>query len=279
MLGGLARRATAIDGIRTEAAEAGRSLLVIDTGDNLFAEALVHLAEREEARTRARGIMRAMGEMSYVAMAVGARDLAGGYELLLSASQNAGVRLLAANLEVSGGRVPIDAYEIIEAGKVRVALLGLASADHSVQVSEVFRSAGVLASDPVTAAKNAIEEIGDRADIVIILGNLSEREVIRVGAEVSGAHLLLTGGGGHLTMAEEQREMLRYEPGSLGQILLQLDISPTPGTRLMDPRSRYSRTEPAAANVTSQVHPLHMEIAEDPRIKAIFPEEAEQQSP
>lgn len=270
MLGGLARRATVIREIQEEV-EGERPVLVVDTGDTLHSSLLVESESAQGARKRAYGILDALGRMGYAAMSLGPRDLVGGHGNLVSASQDAGVRLLGANLHVSPRRRPFHSYEIMDLDGLRVGLVGLSTAEHCVQVSAAFRAAGVTASDPVEAASGSLKELEGKTDLVIILGNLRDDEIEGLAEDVEGAHLLLTGGRGPLILGEERGDMLRYEPGSRGQLLIRLDVALRGEGRLVDRRSRRDpRVSGAGGVVSSRPIILEEHVAEDPSIVSLI---------
>lgn len=261
-----------IEEVSGEARAEGRGVLILDSGDSLYRGVVPEEPASTPARRSATAIVKAMGQMGYAAMAVGPKDLIGGYDDLLSASQDAGIRLLAANLRVSGGRFPFRPHEIVEVGGRRVGIIGLATADHSVQAAEIFRAAGVMATDPVEAARAAVEEISSDVDLVIILANLSQGEALAIGREVEGAHLLLGSGTGRILLAEEHEHLLRYEPGNRGQFVLQLDVAAEAGGRLVDRRSRRGEPDAGEANVSSMTHALLPDVASDAKIDSLVSE-------
>jgi 2',3'-cyclic-nucleotide 2'-phosphodiesterase (5'-nucleotidase family) len=258
--------------VRATARGSDRPVFLVDTGDTLHAHHTIAAGETARIRRTARFILEAMGELGYHAMAVGPRDLVVGFDTLTEAAQAAGVRLLAANLRVSGQRRPFRAHEIIEEGGVRIGLIGLASADHDTRTAQVFLDAGVTATDPVAAAQAAVAELAGQADLLVILGNLTAREARAVARAVPEARLFLAGGSGHLIGGEPVNDaVLLYEPGHRGQVVLELSMTlrgSGPLVELGDDPEPGERTVGSGGTVRTRFRPLDTDVPDAPEMAA-----------
>jgi len=90
------------------------NVLVLDSGNALFANAGV---ATEAEKARATFILGVMEQLGTKAMAVGQRDLSAGLPFLQGLAKTSKVKLLSANLLRAGKRV-FDAGVVIDAGGV-----------------------------------------------------------------------------------------------------------------------------------------------------------------
>ena len=108
-------------------------VLLLDAGNALFKFPGLDDAP---SRARARFVLTTMGQLQTAAMAVGARDLNAGPAWLQETAKAAKVQLLSANLEDTDRKRVLPGSSVVEAGGLRVGLLGLtAPGRHGVLVA------------------------------------------------------------------------------------------------------------------------------------------------
>ncbi|MFT3707322.1 MAG: 5'-nucleotidase [Archangium sp.] len=152
------------------------SLVVLDSGNALFANAGV---ASDVDRKRATFVFGVMEELGTRAMAVGQRDLSSGTAFLESLAKGKKLKLLSANLRRDGKPI-FDASTIIDQGGVKVAIVGL-TAPGPVAPNE----ANVAALPTVEAAKAAIAALGPH-DLTVIMCATSYADAMQLSTELKG---------------------------------------------------------------------------------------------
>jgi 2',3'-cyclic-nucleotide 2'-phosphodiesterase (5'-nucleotidase family) len=187
VLGGLARRVTTVEKARSE----GRPVLVVDSGDLFFDKA--EGVDANLARTKAALLGKAYRKMGAAAVNVGDLDLAQGLDFLRQEARE-GLPLISANLLDSSKNAPIfPPFVIKEIEGVRVGFFGLLTPQAG---SGGQNPAGrdVVVRDPVPAAREALEQLKGKADLVVLLSDLGMSKDIELVQNVPGIHFVL---GGH----------------------------------------------------------------------------------
>jgi 2',3'-cyclic-nucleotide 2'-phosphodiesterase (5'-nucleotidase family) len=187
VLGGLARRVSAIKKLRAE----GQPVLVVDSGD-LFFDATGTPVDLTKARAKAKVIARAYKGMGVVAINVGDGDLLAGLEFL---RQGTGQRLplISANLVDPARKKPIlPPFVIQEVSGIRIAFFGLL--DPPVPPAAKQGGREVIAEDPLETARKVVKELTGKADLIILLSDLGVDQDTRIAKACPGIHFIL---GGH----------------------------------------------------------------------------------
>jgi len=223
-------------------------VLVVDVGDAL-------LRDRDPAvASEGQTSIKLMNAMAYDAAALGETDLALlGIEGIRRRMEEAQFPILSANVYLADtDELLAPACVVREISGHQVALLGLTGP---------ATIPGVEIRDPVTALKQAVAEVRDQADILILLSHLGMGGNRRIAKEVPELDVILSGGGNEYAAAPQ------FTPG--GPVVVQADAS-SPGhagrrlgvgTWSFDPRG----------NLLSQsweVIALTPDISSDPEIAA-----------
>lgn len=242
--GGVARRATKIKAIRSEAQH---PVLVLDAGDTLFGQML---ALQSEGRV----IVEAMNAMGYDAMAVGQMDLAKGVDTLQARAKEARFAILSCNLVDAQSQQPIfQPYTILERGGVRFGVIGVTEPE-ALQAPGVREAAQVL--DPVGAVKKYLAEIKGQSDVLIVLSHLGvERD--RALAQAIPEIALIIGGRSRKLMPAPDivGNTVITQMGYDGEWLGRLDVTLDAQGRVHDPQSTVIELGP--------------DVADDARLKAL----------
>lgn len=151
------------------------NVLVLDSGNALFANAGV---AKEPEKARAAFILGVMERLGTRVMAVGQRDLSAGLPFLEGLARGSKVKLLSANLQRGGQRV-FDAGVVIDAGGVKVGLVGLTA------VGPVAPDQNVSAGPTLEAARAALKALGPR-DVTIVLAATSYADSMQLSTELKG---------------------------------------------------------------------------------------------
>jgi len=154
-----------------------------------------------------------MNMMGYNAMALGEGDLSKlGIDGIRQREKEAQFPFLSANAYLTGTEDLIVApYTVLDIGTRHIAIIGITGPAHILDVE---------IRDPLEAARSAITEVRDRADVLILLSHAGleiNREIAEALPEIN---LIVSGGGNEIT-----REL---EEADGGPFIVQADL-PTPG--------------------------------------------------
>lgn len=134
--------------------------MVLDAGDALFPSPG---KPDDRALAHARFIASEMGALRTAAMAVGERDLSAGVDWLLEQAKEAKVPLVSANLQRQDGSHPFAPSVLVKAGADQVGIIGL-------HVPAGPGPGGLVATDPVAAAKAEVAKLKEKgADVIVAL--------------------------------------------------------------------------------------------------------------
>jgi hypothetical protein len=212
MLGGLARRAQYL---KEQKDKLGERRLLVDAG-NVFGNNSV------QDKFKAETALLAMNMLGYDALNVGDRELLYGLEYLREQTRNLHYPLLSANLNDSArDELLFKPYVIKELPGVRVALLGLSS--------------GLMQSAPqarvITVAKTAetvkkyVAEIGSRADLIVLLADITYQGAQELTRQVKGIDIILVSRDGqYIFSPAKTNEVIIAQAGNQGRYLGQLKI-------------------------------------------------------
>ncbi len=131
-LGGLARKATVIDELRSE----GFNVLILDAGNLLFKKENLGLGTPlESAKKTAEIIVDAFNKIGCHAFSPGAKDFAAGLNFVQNMQEQADFPFISANIQDINGNRIFDPYIIVDTDDISVGIIGLAS---SFNHSEVY---------------------------------------------------------------------------------------------------------------------------------------------
>jgi 2',3'-cyclic-nucleotide 2'-phosphodiesterase (5'-nucleotidase family) len=189
-------------------------VLVLDAGDAL-------IKDRAPATTsQGATSIEVMNQMGYDAAALGEGDLGQlGVDVIRERMAEAEFPFLSANAYLSDaasgtghpfldGELLAEPYRVLEVGAQRVALIGITGE------AEI---PGLTIGDPVAAVQEAIRQIGDQAQILILLSHAGLETNRQIAAQVPALDLIVSGGGAQMTATAE---------GGDGQpLILHADVS------------------------------------------------------
>lgn len=220
-MGGVARRATYIDGARKE----NKQVLLFDAGDFLQGTPYFNLFKGEVE-------VKAMNQMKYDAATLGNHEFDYGLEVLEEVVRAAEFPIVSSNYDFSdtplAGMIP--PYLVLKKGGVRVGVMGINIQPRGLIAAEHYK--GMKFLDPVqTANEMAIllrEEHG--CDLVICLSHLGyvpDRKL----AEASRHIDLIIGGHSHTHMKEpavlmnlDNKEVVVFQTNGRGVHVGRLDV-------------------------------------------------------
>ena len=212
-LGGLARKATVIDRLRTE----GFDVLILDAGNLLFKkESLSPGTPTEIAKKTAEIIVTSFNEIGCHAFSPGSKDFAGGLAFVQNMQARATFPFISANIQDSDGNRIFDPYIIVDTDGVSVGIIGLAS---------TFIHSEVYIQNPMEALEEVVNEVDAQTDIVVLLFDSEEADITHLHASgypidlvVRSKAKLQSGDGGN-------KDILTYSCGDRGKYVYQFDLT------------------------------------------------------
>jgi 5'-nucleotidase/UDP-sugar diphosphatase len=167
-----------------EARETSENVLLLDGGNTLFGN------QPLAKQTQGQAIVEAMNLLGYDAMVLGGEDFWLGLDVLRQRMEEAEFPILSANVVLAKTEqlfaVP---YVIKEIGDHKVAIIGLTN-------QEAANAAGgdVVVLDPLETLKDVMDEVGEEADVIIVLSHLGAEVDFQMAGQVKGIDLIV---GGH----------------------------------------------------------------------------------
>jgi len=154
--------------------------LLLDTGDALIGDGILGNLTQGEA------VVAGMNLMGYDAMAVGAKELSLGVDVLRQRMAEAEFPMLSANVVLAeSGDLLAQPYAILEIAGRRVGIVGLTRVP-----GEPLADYRVL--DPEQAARQYVPEIAGQVDTVVVLTNMYYRKAMAMADTVPGIDLIVT---------------------------------------------------------------------------------------
>ncbi len=212
---------------------------MVDSGDLFFD--LKEVKDPKQELIRARVIARAYRRMGAVAINVGDLDLSQGVDFLRQSAAQ-GIPLISANLlNPSTKGLLFPGHVIEQVGKVKVAFFGLANPQFSPVIQKAVEGA-VTVKDPIQAAKETMEKLHGKADVIVLLSDLGLAKDLELLKAVPGIHLVLGGHEGqYLGTPREEGKGFVFQSYKRGMYLGRLSITvEEPGASFQD-AGRYHR--------------------------------------
>jgi len=236
-VGGIARLATAIEGIREEKKETGEGVLLFSGGDFIGGAPYSWLTL--EGLTPEISLFRYLG---YDAVVLGNHEFDYGPEILADYLKKAGfpganryIGVLGSNINPPEdhplANVGIEKTRIIDLDNgLRVGLFGLLGKD---AISVATNTGDIEFSEQHETARQMVEELQEKgADIIILLSHSGVEEEKALAADVSGIDIIV---GGHCHSAlyepERQGDTIIVQSGSLLSYLGVLELAYNPETK------------------------------------------------
>lgn len=183
---GFAKIATIIK----EAKEKNPNTLVLDAGDTLHGLPVVNISEGANA-------VKILNVAGYDFMTLGNHDFNYGQERLLELNDMAEFSMLSANILDSNGNYVFKPYEIKEMDGVKVGIFGLTTPETAYKTNPK-NVEGLVFADAIETSKKMVEELKDKADVIIALAHigLDESSVVTskdIAESVEGIDVIIDG--------------------------------------------------------------------------------------
>ncbi|OGP50482.1 MAG: hypothetical protein A2Y79_06210 [Deltaproteobacteria bacterium RBG_13_43_22] len=177
-MGGIAFLAGEVNRLRKE-----RPALLLAAGDMIQGNPWANLFEGQST-------LEVMNVMEFSAMVLGNHEFDFGQEVLKKRIQEARFPILAANVQ---GMPGIKPYVLKEISGLNIAIIGLIT-EETPTTTHPKNVKGLVFSSMIDSVQKAIQELGDRPDLVIVLSHLGLPADRRLADTVKGVTLIV---GGH----------------------------------------------------------------------------------
>ena len=184
---GMARLYTYIQQVREE----NTTVFLVDGGDNIQGTIMTaDIANKEPDNEHP--VIAAMNFMGYDAMTLGNHEFNWGVETMKKITGQADFPVLGANiLEKDGSYVTGEGWTIVERGGVRLAIIGVCIPEIPKWDGEKEGISDLIYESPAAAVRKAVEEIGDRADIILVSAHMGLAEYDEESEQGYGEEILL----------------------------------------------------------------------------------------
>lgn len=184
---GFARISTRINQIRD--IMGNDNVLVVDAGDTLHGQPIATISKGES-------IVKVLNAIEYDVMVPGNHDFNYGQDRLLELSKMLDFPVISANVIKSDGSSLFTPYVIKEVNGIKIGIFGLTTPETTFK-THPKNIEGLTFKDPVAVAKEMVDTLKDKTDIIIALSHLGVHEgndtSEKVAQNVSGIDLIIDG--------------------------------------------------------------------------------------
>lgn len=184
-LGGFSRIATVVSELHRET---NNRLLFLDSGDEIHGTAAAQW-------TKGAAIIPVLRSLAIDALTPGNWEFSFGPEVLRQRVQELGFPVLACNVEsASDGTLPFPASRVLEAGGLRVGVIGLTSPIVTEKMPRAF-GLGLRFLDALDTLPEQVNELRDKekVDLVVLLSHMGLAQDLQLVSEVHGIDVVLSG--------------------------------------------------------------------------------------
>ena len=141
----------------------------------------------QDYRLSARYLVRAMDQMGYAAMNLGASELYAGVDFLREVTSGVSFPLISSNLVRKDGQEPVwEKYVIVDVEGIKVGILGVMPVDGWKHVNDPELSENLEILSPQAVLETLVPTVGKEADVVILLSQCDMNETTALVDAVKG---------------------------------------------------------------------------------------------
>jgi len=272
-MGGLARRSTILQGIRSS----NENVLVLDTGALLFEKHRLYPPYENTSRMTAHLVFDTMNRIGIDAVNVSSMDMAAGADTLIAFDKRSSWPWLSANLvRKDTGELAFTADMVKTVGDLTVGVFGIMD-QTTMGIPILDESSPLEVLDPAEAAKREIEKLGNKVDIIVALVYMDKKKIDSFVESVPGMDILIYGHTSEHNPSSDPAHFLPYKVEKTvvarcpdgGRVLGILDLEMWHGssdfTELIDLRPKEVREADPVTEKTSYF--VNTFIHLDPKIK------------
>ncbi|UCD71348.1 MAG: hypothetical protein JSW70_10190 [Syntrophobacterales bacterium] len=201
-------------------------------------------------------IARAYHRMGYQVVNIGSDDLSAGIEFLRELQREIHVPLISANLlDQQDGKPIFKSHMVLDLGGIRAGVFGLTS---DVRHNKGVTPKGYVISNPITAAKRVVAELGKDCDIIVALSNQgSLKEYTKLVQQMEEIQFIFGSGGRgtyHQTIRSDRNwKAFLFRARTKGRYLGRIDLKVLKGSRDFVDLSRK-------ANIEGQINMIEKQL-------------------
>lgn len=222
-IGSLAKMSCIVEDFRKNYGE----VLLLDCGDAPYNTNIANLFEGAST-------VEVMNAMGYDATALGNHDFDFAFEVLLRNAKMADYEFLSANTYLKDGTYPSDSFKpyiIKEIDGVKVGVIGLTD-DTSKEYTHYANTTDIEFKDDLEMGAKMVAEVNEKADIVVVLSHLHNKNTALVENE-KNIDISIGGGNdfaGPPTIIDGSRYLIN--PGKHAEAINQININTLDGEKL-----------------------------------------------
>lgn len=201
--------------------KSGENVLFLDVGDAISGMPVTDLAQGETN-------INAMNTMGYDAFTPGNADFVFGGQTLLALQKKANFPFVSANVWYQG-KLAFEPFIIKKSGDLSIGIIGVSPLNAMVATTE-NKLAGFHVSDPIIAVKDAVEQLKNKVDLIVLLAHLGKTDVDmninKLAAAVPGIDIIIDGHD-HIAMngGAQLGNAIMVNAGQYGDYLGQLSLT------------------------------------------------------
>ena len=164
--------------------------------------------------------------MGYHAIGIGDDDLSLGKEFLIELSKTSNVPFLSSNLIDQGsGKTPFQRYLLKEVNGLKIGIFSLLSPETFIGATDP-RKKGLIFQDPIETAKEIVNELGPKTDLLVLLSHLSYPRDVELVQRISEIHIIAGSHSGiNLANAPVFKNTIILQNASKGMYAAKLDLT------------------------------------------------------
>ena len=233
---GMARLYTYIEQVRKE----NPNTILVDGGDDIQGTILTDdLANKQPDKEHP--VISAMNFMKYDSMTLGNHEFNWGIDNMLKILGQAEFPVLGANvLDKDGKPVTGESYTIVERDGVKIAIIGVCTPDIQMWDGTKQGIMDTTFEDPAVSVKRAIEEIGDKADVIMVSAHMgvdaehTDEDSAKRLAELVPEIDVLQVAHAHVTVNEKVGNTVLGGVKNLGAQIARFDLTLDKDNKLVD---------------------------------------------
>jgi hypothetical protein len=237
--GGLLRRASFVAGLRRQG-----SAIAVDAGGAPGGVTAYH-------RARFEAILDGELLMRIAAHNVGEPEAALGVDYLRKQAGERNVPFISANLRDAAGSLVVEPYRVVEAGGVRVALIGVLRAYGTGPGHSGWR-----VDDPRDAVLKALADAAGKFDRAVVLAYLRDGDLRELAAALPEVDAVIGGPTGQSLAPERAGRVVLASATNKGKFLITVPLTadgsdPFPGAKVVEMSDRFEDDPLQTANLTA----------------------------
>ena len=214
-LGGLARKATVIDEIKSS----GKNPIILDSGNLFYKNKQIDPGiALETAKINADVIVDSYNLIGCDAFSPGVNDFAAGYENFMSLYKKSDFDYVSCNIyyKSNNSKLLFEPYKIINRSGLKIGVVGLAS---------IFESDGIVVSEPIEELGKIIDEVDAKTDFIILLFNSNDQDLNNLYDRNFNIDMIIKSNKGHTKSRDGGSNIPTYIAGNRGKVLYDFSLT------------------------------------------------------